>query len=89
MANGNTFTAPAKTITGSTTPTWSPNPLNYLDADSDGDGVTDGADDQDFDGASNLEEIQPGVDTFLSHPQDPCDPNPDARTCPTHGSHNP
>jgi hypothetical protein len=61
--------------------------LNWLDADSDGDGTPDNLDDEDYDGVSNIEEITAGTDTFLSAPKDPCDPNPDSRSCPTHGSH--
>jgi IPT/TIG domain len=48
--------------------------LDYLVNDSDGDTVTDGADDNDHDGLSNLEEITSGVDTLYTDPLDPCDP---------------
>jgi hypothetical protein len=90
MPNGRIFgqIEGGHTITGATAPVFSQvNNLNYLDADSDGDGVPDGADDQDYDGLSNSEEIQPGGDGFYSSPKDPCDPNPDSRSCPTHASH--
>ena len=92
MPNGRTFGKldSGKTITGGPAPFFSQiNILNWLDNDSDGDGTVDGQDDQDFDGLSNLEEIQLGVDGLYSAPKDPCDPNPDARSCPTHASHNP
>jgi hypothetical protein len=92
MPNGNTFGA---SVTGTTT-TGGPTPpyivagrLNYLDPDTDGDGVPDGADDNDFDDVSNLEEITLGTDGYYTEPDDPCDPNPYARTCPLHPSHNP
>jgi hypothetical protein len=90
MPNGNTFgkLGGGKTVTGATAPTFSQvNNLNYLDADSDGDGIPDGQDDEDYDGVSNLEEITAGTDGYYTSPKDPCDPNPDARTCPTHSSH--
>lgn len=89
MPNGRTFNPPAngKTITGGPLPGFLPNPLNWLDSDSDGDGTTDALDDQDFDGLSNIEEITPGTDGYYSLPTDPCDPNPDSRTCPTHVAH--
>jgi hypothetical protein len=89
MPNGNTFgKLGATTLTGGAAPAFSNvNNLNWLDADSDGDGTTDGADDEDYDGVSNLEEIAAGTDTFFSDPKDPCDPNPESRTCPTHASH--
>jgi hypothetical protein len=89
MPNGNTFgKLGGKTLTGATAPEFSEvNNLNYLDADSDGDGTPDGDDDQDYDGVSNREEITAGTDTFYSSPKDPCDPNPNSRTCPTHPSH--
>jgi hypothetical protein len=60
--------------------------------DSDGDGVADGADDQDVDGYSNIEEMQlrraqdPSAPTaqetpLLVDPYNPCMPNPHAETC--------
>jgi hypothetical protein len=80
--NGNTFRIPLNTVTGAPSPPYLAQ-TSYLDPDSDGDGVNDGADDQDLDGLTNLNEI---TSTFTD-PQDPCDPNADARTCPTHPSH--
>jgi hypothetical protein len=88
MANGNTFTGlkTGKTLTGAPAPAFdTTNTLNYLDPDSDGDGLPDNLDDQDFDGVSNIDEIQ----TTFSSPHDPCDPDPDSPSCPTHGSHSP
>lgn len=90
MPNGNTFFNKEQTTTaaGTPDPAWlSTQVLNYLDPDSDGDGVNDGADDNDFDGLSNVEEITAGSDGFYTAPQDPCDPNQDARACPLHPSH--
>jgi hypothetical protein len=86
MPNGNTFAIPASTVKGSPAPPFLSN-TNYLDPDTDGDGVPDGADDQDHDGLSNIEEITVGSDTYFTDPQDPCDPNPESPTCPTHPSH--
>jgi hypothetical protein len=80
--NGNTFRIPATTVTGAPSPPFLAQ-TNYLDPDSDGDGINDGADDQDLDGVTNLNEI---TNTFTD-PQDPCDPNQDSPTCPTHPSH--
>jgi hypothetical protein len=90
MPNGNTFgnVVTPTTVAGTPPPDYlSTQRLNYLDPDSDGDGVMDGADDNDFDGLSNVEEITAGADGFYTEPQDPCDPNTDARTCPLHPSH--
>jgi hypothetical protein len=90
MPNGRTFgkLESGHTLTGAVAPAFSQiNILSYLNPDSDGDSIPDGEDDQDFDSLSNLEEIQPGTDGFYSAPKDPCDPNPDARSCPTHASH--
>jgi hypothetical protein len=56
-------------------------PLDYLDPDTDGDGIQDGADDQDHDGLSNLTEIT----STLSDPLDPCDPNHGSGYCYLHG----
>jgi hypothetical protein len=84
--NGNTFAAIGTTATGA------PAPPDYykndfLDADSDGDGVLDGFDDLDHDGLTNVEEIVAGGDGLFTNPVDPCDPSIEARTCPTHQSH--
>jgi hypothetical protein len=89
MPNGNTFGNIETTTTAGTPPPDYDvkNTLSYLNADSDGDGITDGADDLDYDGLSNLEEITAGTDTFFTAPIDPCDPNTEAPTCPIHPSH--
>jgi Bacterial TSP3 repeat/IPT/TIG domain len=89
MPNGRTFgNLESTTTTGGAPPPFdSSNRLNYLDPDTDGDGITDAADDEDFDGVSNAEEIVAGADGFYTNPEDPCDPNPDSRSCPVHPSH--
>jgi hypothetical protein len=51
---------------------------------SDGDTTPDGADDQDHDGRSNLEEITAGGDGLFTGPQEPCDPDPEAPICERH-----
>jgi hypothetical protein len=54
-----------------------------MDADSDGDGILDGADDQDNDGWSNFVEMQ--LNRYQSgyrvHPFNPCLPDPHSLTC--------
>ena len=68
---------------------------DWLDGDTDGDGIYDGIDDQDHDDYWNVEEQIRGsqewdknqaatnVHTGLwVHPFNPCLPNPDSRTCP-------
>jgi hypothetical protein len=76
------------TMVGSPPPAFdSTNGLNWLDPDTDGDGVYDGADDLDYDGYSNLEEVTAGTDGYFTVPVDPCDPNQDSPACPTHPSH--
>jgi IPT/TIG domain-containing protein len=59
-------------------------------ADDDGDGVLDGADDQDVDGYSNIEEMQltrgvpplgPNETILYVSPFNPCMPNPHSDTC--------
>jgi len=89
MPNGQTFgDIINKTTAGAAAPPFdATNHLDYLDPDSDGDGVSDGADDLDYDDVSNLEEITAGVDGYYSAPVDPCDPNEDSRICPIHPSH--
>ena len=90
MQNGDTFgnVVTPTTVAGTPPPDYlSTQRLNYVDPDSDGDGVNDGDDDNDFDGLSNKEEITSGTDGFYTEPQDPCDPNVDARTCPIHPAH--
>jgi hypothetical protein len=53
------------------------------DPDSDGDGVVDGADDQDVDGFDNFTEMQLGRyrGTLAVQPYNPCLPNPWSLTC--------
>jgi hypothetical protein len=72
--------------------------LDYLDPDTDGDTLPDGADDQDHDGFTNVAEIQvPSPPTggfkvdgrqnhLTTNPMDPCDPDPQSRVCPLHGT---
>ena len=72
---------------------------NWLDRDTDGDGIPDGADDQDHDGYTNIEEVfrgyampraaattdpEPAVDPF-----NPCYPNMASPTCPVEHPFNP
>jgi IPT/TIG domain-containing protein len=67
---------------------------NFLESDTDGDGVNDGNDDQDHDDVSNLTEMlsvapdtpsyTPGADPNDYHPYDPCLPDPASRTCTLH-----
>jgi hypothetical protein len=54
-----------------------------MDADSDGDGILDGADDQDNDGWSNFTEMQLSRYQvgYRVHPFNPCLPDPHARVC--------
>ena len=54
-----------------------------VDADSDGDGILDGADDQDNDGWTNFTEMQLSRRQagYRVHPFNPCLPDPHARTC--------
>jgi len=60
-----------------------------VDPDSDGDGVLDGADDQDHDGWTNLDEIDRGHDfgggtRYWVHPFNPCLPDYNSRVCTLH-----
>lgn len=57
--------------------------LDAADADTDGDGILDGADDQDADGWSNFVEMQltRSESGYRVHPFNPCLPDPHARTC--------
>jgi hypothetical protein len=88
MPNGNTMSGTKSVyITGAAPAHYNGDRLNWLDPDSDGDGIPDGADDMDFDGLSNYEEITAGTDGYYTAPFDPCDPNPDSRSCPTHPAH--
>jgi len=50
---------------------------NFVERDTDGDGVLDGADDQDHDDRSNVDELIAGTWAM-----NPCDPSPVSRTCP-------
>ena len=50
-----------------------------VDPDSDGDGIRDGADDQDFDGWSNVAELERGP--YWVQPFNPCLPDYNSRTC--------
>ena len=59
-------------------------PPSAMDPDSDGDGVLDGADDQDFDGWSNVAEIHRVKDGFWLHPYNPCLPDYNSPTCSKH-----
>jgi hypothetical protein len=58
--------------------------LDFLSNDSDGDTVLDGADDQDHDGLSNVEEITLGTDGLYTDPLETCDPDPASPFCPQH-----
>lgn len=55
---------------------------NWLDADTDGDGLPDGADDVDHDGWTNAQEIQRGP--YWVQPFNPCLPDPTSPTCQLH-----
>jgi hypothetical protein len=50
---------------------------DFMDKDTDGDGLPDGPDDQDHDDVSNIDEFVRG--TWIMNP---CDPDPNSRTCP-------
>jgi hypothetical protein len=67
--------------------------LDWLDPDTDGDTVPDGADDQDHDDITNAAELVRNdagyhvahrFDNITGNPMDPCDPDPDSRGCPLH-----
>jgi hypothetical protein len=53
---------------------------DFLDPDSDGDGILDGDDDQDHDDWNNVDELNRGP--WKVHPQNPCLPDWTSRTCP-------
>jgi hypothetical protein len=57
--------------------------VDPVDADSDGDGILDGADDQDNDGWTNFVEMQLSRAEvgYRVHPFNPCLPDPHARVC--------
>jgi hypothetical protein len=64
--------------------------LSATDPDTDGDGLPDGADDQDQDGMSNLQELDrhtaltPGGQNLWVNPYNPCLPDFLSRTCTLH-----
>jgi hypothetical protein len=63
--------------------------VSMTDPDSDGDTIPDGADDQDHDGVSNVDEIDrdrifAGGYSYWLHPYNPCLPNPESRVCTLH-----
>jgi hypothetical protein len=53
---------------------------DFLDPDTDGDGILDGNDDQDHDDWSNVDELNRGP--WMVHPQNPCLPDYMSRSCP-------
>jgi len=53
---------------------------NYLNPDTDGDGIPDGLDDQDHDGWTNLDELV--RTSYWVNPYNPCLPDYNSRTCP-------
>ncbi len=55
---------------------------NWLDPDTDGDGLADGADDVDHDGWTNAREVQ--RDPYWVQPFNPCLPDPTSPTCSLH-----
>ncbi|HEX4806620.1 MAG TPA: IPT/TIG domain-containing protein [Conexibacter sp.] len=55
---------------------------DWLNADSDGDGLPDGADDVDHDGWTNAQEVQRGP--YMVQPFNPCLPDPTSPTCSLH-----
>ena len=57
-------------------------PTDWLDPDTDGDGLVDGPDDVDHDGYTNAEEVNRGP--YWVQPFNPCLPDPHSRTCPLH-----
>jgi Bacterial TSP3 repeat len=57
---------------------------DWLDPDTDGDGLADGADDVDHDGYANASELdRDGTGTWVQ-PFNPCLPDPQSLTCPEH-----
>ena len=67
--------------------------LDWLDPDTDGDTVPDGADDQDHDDIANTTElvrddagykVEHRFDSISGNPMDPCSPDVNARGCPLH-----
>jgi hypothetical protein len=57
---------------------------DYLDPDTDGDGVLDGFDDQDHDDVINIGEFNRELVHQFVNPFNPCLPNPLSRTCSRH-----
>ena len=55
---------------------------NFLNPDTDGDGIPDGLDDQDHDGWTNLAELS--RTSYWVNPYNPCLPDYNSRTCPLH-----
>jgi hypothetical protein len=74
--SGNSYIEPMYTLRAFADP-------DPVDADSDGDGILDGADDQDNDGWSNFAEMQLSryQTGYRVHPFNPCLPNPHSLTC--------
>jgi hypothetical protein len=70
VPNGNTYTD------GSFAAYFVP---SYVDPDSDGDGINDGADDLDHDDFSDVSELAAGT-----NPVGPCEPNTESRSCQQH-----
>jgi hypothetical protein len=54
---------------------------SFVVRDSDGDGIADGADDQDHDDISNVNEVSRDRTLHWVHVYNPCLPNPNSRTC--------
>lgn len=54
---------------------------DWAQRDSDGDGLSDGSDDQDFDGWSNVSELERWYTGWFVHPFNPCLPNPASERC--------
>ena len=66
--------------------------LSMTDPDTDGDGLVDGADDQDQDGYTNLDELDRhytivGGKNLWINPFNPCLPDPTSRACTLHPPH--
>ena len=62
---------------------------SFVDPDTDGDGILDGADDQDHDGLSNLDEIDrfrvvDAIGMLWVNPFNPCLPDYRSRVCTLH-----
>jgi thrombospondin type 3 repeat protein len=57
---------------------------NWLDRDTDGDTLPDGADDVDHDGYTNVQEVDRDAAGLWVQPFNPCLPDPTSITCPKH-----